>query len=77
MKSGNRALASAAVLVGLLSAGGAIAADFGPPPPLPPPPVQPVYEMVNPYCMAWSVRCDRRWGVGSPRFFRCMWRHGC
>jgi hypothetical protein len=73
MKFRNRALVPAAVLAGLLSAGGAIAADFGPPPPL----VQPVYEIVNPYCMAWSVRCDRRWGVGSPRFFRCMWRHGC
>lgn len=74
MKARFRTLGPAVAAACLLSTASAIAADFGPPPP--PPPAEPVY-VVNPYCMRWSVRCDRRWGVGSPRYFRCMWRHGC
>ena len=76
MKAGSLALASVAAFVGLLAAGTALAADFGPPPP-PPPPEPIVYAPVNYHCMRWTERCDRRWGLGSPRFYRCMWRHGC
>jgi hypothetical protein len=28
-------------------------------------------------CGRWSWRCSKRWGWGSPRYARCMWRHGC
>ena len=76
MKAGSLALASAAAFVGLLTVGTALAADFGPPPP-PPPPEPIVYVPVNYHCVRWTERCDRRWGLGSPRLYRCMWRHGC
>lgn len=29
------------------------------------------------YCRRWRHRCARRWDWGTPRFNRCMWRHGC
>jgi hypothetical protein len=29
------------------------------------------------YCGRWSWRCSKRWGWRSPRFARCMRRHGC
>jgi hypothetical protein len=58
-------------------AGNAVAADFGAPQPLPPPPTPIVYAPVNYHCMRWTEICDRRWGLGAPRFYRCMWRHGC
>ena len=28
-------------------------------------------------CGRWNWRCAKRWGWGSPRYARCMWRHGC
>jgi len=28
-------------------------------------------------CGRWNWRCAKRWGWGSPRVARCMWRHGC
>lgn len=80
------AVAATAVLVG-----NAVAADFGSRQPLPPPVIAvspvplPIYvpappyvvEPVNYHCMRWSDICDSRWGFGSPRFARCMWRHDC
>ena len=74
MKAGRIALVLVAA-AGALSVGEAVAADFGPPPPPPPAPI--VYAPVNYHCMRWTAKCDRRWGFGSPRFYRCMWRHGC
>ncbi len=78
MQIANRLLATATAFGGLFAAGTVFAADFGAP--MPPPQAvypAPVYVAVNPYCMRWTARCDRRWGIGSPRFARCMWRHGC
>lgn len=28
-------------------------------------------------CEFWRDRCAWRWGPGTWRFARCMWRHGC
>jgi hypothetical protein len=28
-------------------------------------------------CRAWRRECADRWGWGSERFHRCLWRHGC
>ncbi len=28
-------------------------------------------------CRAWRLECAERWGWRTPRFFRCMARHGC
>lgn len=28
-------------------------------------------------CWKWSNKCAYRWGPGSPRYYRCLWRHGC
>ncbi len=64
-------------VAGLVSVGHAIAADFGPPPPPLPPPAPIVYAPVDYHCLRWTEKCDRRWGLGSPRFARCMWRHDC
>jgi len=78
------ALAGVAAL-SVVAAGSALAADFGrePPPrqayvPVPAYPVEYVaVPQISYYCMRWTERCDRRWGLGSPRFARCMWRHDC
>lgn len=78
-------LAAAATLVGVLPAGIAIAADFGRaaeyapayPAYAPAYPVEYVVPQISYRCMRWTERCDRRWGLGSPRFARCMWRHDC
>lgn len=81
----------ATAVAGSAYLGSALAADFGSRQPLPPivyvepapPPVAYVpappiaYAAVNPHCMRWTDICDRRWGFGSPRFARCMWRHDC
>lgn len=72
--------AAAAALASMAFIGSALAADFGPPPPraMPmPPPAPIVYAPVNYHCMRWTDICDRRWGFGSRRFARCMWRHDC
>jgi hypothetical protein len=29
------------------------------------------------HCGRWNWRCSKRWGFGSPRYARCMWRLGC
>jgi hypothetical protein len=29
------------------------------------------------HCARWNWRCSKRWGYGSPRYARCLWRHGC
>ncbi|HET6321991.1 MAG TPA: glycosyl hydrolase family 5 [Hyphomicrobium sp.] len=77
------ALAAAAVLGAMAAGTAATAADFGRAPPAVPvyPAYVPAQYVVVPQisyrCMRWTNRCDRRWGVGSPRFARCMWRHGC
>ncbi len=77
MRTGKFVMIMGATAAGVLSIGEALAADFGPPPPQAPVYAVPAYEVVNPYCARWTVRCDRRWGFGSPRFARCMYRHGC
>jgi hypothetical protein len=28
-------------------------------------------------CGFWQAKCAVRWGPGTWRFGRCMWRHGC
>lgn len=28
-------------------------------------------------CIRWRRVCARRWGVGNPRYRRCVRRHGC
>ena len=28
-------------------------------------------------CRDWRHECARRWGWRTPRFFRCLERHGC
>jgi len=28
-------------------------------------------------CELWADKCARRWGPGTWRFGRCMWRHSC
>ena len=28
-------------------------------------------------CRAWRAECSARWGWRTPRFFRCLARHGC
>ncbi|KAB2939723.1 MAG: hypothetical protein K8F92_05500 [Hyphomicrobium sp.] len=29
------------------------------------------------YCGRWSWRCAKRWGWGTRKYYRCLWRHGC
>ncbi|MEI9900047.1 MAG: glycosyl hydrolase family 5 [Hyphomicrobium sp.] len=79
MRANKSVLVLGAAVAGAMSMGQAFAADFGPPPPPPPAPIvyQPVYQPINYRCVRWTAICDRRWGLGSPRFVRCMWRHGC
>ena len=28
-------------------------------------------------CLFWRNECADRWGLGSPGYDRCLWRHGC
>ena len=28
-------------------------------------------------CVFWRFECADRWGWGSRKFYRCLWRHGC
>jgi hypothetical protein len=28
-------------------------------------------------CRYWRRECAERWGWGTPRFYRCLWRHDC
>jgi hypothetical protein len=28
-------------------------------------------------CRAWRHECADRWGWGTNRYYRCLWRHGC
>jgi hypothetical protein len=28
-------------------------------------------------CRYWRHECARRWGWGTRRYYRCLWRHGC
>ncbi|HEY7670508.1 MAG TPA: hypothetical protein VH852_07720 [Hyphomicrobium sp.] len=28
-------------------------------------------------CRKWRHKCAWRWGVGTRRYYRCLWRHGC
>ena len=85
------AAATGALAATVALVGNALAADFGAPPPraLPPPivyaPPAAIYEPapivyappMDYHCMRWTDICNGRWGFGSPRFARCMWRHGC
>jgi hypothetical protein len=78
MRAGKILVIIGAAVAASVSVGQAIAADFGPPPPPAPPMVAPIaYAPVSYHCARWTAKCDRRWGFGSPRFARCMWRHGC
>jgi hypothetical protein len=29
------------------------------------------------HCEYWRHECASRWGWGTPRFYRCLWRHNC
>ncbi len=29
------------------------------------------------HCSRWTRKCSKRWGFGTMRFQRCMWRHHC
>ncbi|MET0192004.1 MAG: glycosyl hydrolase family 5 [Hyphomicrobiaceae bacterium] len=29
------------------------------------------------YCRRWRHECAERWGWRTPRYFRCLARHGC
>lgn len=75
MKLSLKYIAPLAVVAGGVIAGKAMAADFGPPPPPPAPPV--VYVAPDYRCMRWSQRCEFRWGLGTWRYARCMYRHSC
>jgi hypothetical protein len=35
-----------------------------------------VVEKASYRCWRWRKKCAWRWG-DTPRFHRCMWRHGC
>jgi hypothetical protein len=28
-------------------------------------------------CRYWRHECAERWGWGTPRYYRCLWRHDC
>jgi hypothetical protein len=28
-------------------------------------------------CRYWRHECADRWGWGTGRYYRCLWRHGC
>ncbi len=62
--------ACTAAFAGLLLAGNANSGDLGPPP-------GPVVDTVSYRCLRWNEKCAWRWGAATPRYFRCMWRHGC
>lgn len=34
-------------------------------------------EKVSYRCWRWRNKCEWRWGYDTPRFRKCMWRHGC
>jgi hypothetical protein len=36
-----------------------------------------IVEKASWYCRKWRHKCTRRWDWGTPRFYRCMWRHDC
>lgn len=63
-------LASAAAFAGLLTASNANGGDLGPP-------AAPIVDTVSYRCMRWNEKCEWRWGAATPRYYRCMWRHGC
>ena len=35
------------------------------------------YRNYKRWCGKWTRKCTRRWGWGTKRYGRCMWRHGC
>jgi hypothetical protein len=39
--------------------------------------VQQVHDRGRGYCRYWRHECASRWGWGTPRFHRCLWRHDC
>jgi len=36
-----------------------------------------IVEKAGYRCRKWRRKCAWRWGVGSKRFYRCLWRHDC
>jgi hypothetical protein len=36
-----------------------------------------IVEKAAYHCYRWRHRCAWRWGVGTKRFYRCLWRHHC
>jgi hypothetical protein len=36
-----------------------------------------IVEKAGYRCYRWRHKCAWRWGVGTRRFYRCLWRHGC
>ncbi|KAB2942361.1 MAG: hypothetical protein K8F92_21085 [Hyphomicrobium sp.] len=65
-------LASAAAFAGVLLSSNANGGDLGPPPP-----AAPIVDTVSYRCLRWNEKCEWRWGAATPRYYRCMWRHGC
>lgn len=29
------------------------------------------------HCRKWRRKCAWRWGLGTRRYYRCLWRHAC
>lgn len=36
-----------------------------------------IVEKAGHHCRKWKRKCARRWGFGTKRFYRCLWRHDC
>jgi hypothetical protein len=36
-----------------------------------------IVEKAGYHCRKWRRKCAWRWGWGSKRFHRCLWRHSC
>jgi hypothetical protein len=36
-----------------------------------------VVEKAGYRCHRWKRKCAWRWGWGTRRYARCLWRHGC
>ena len=36
-----------------------------------------IVEKASYRCRKWRHKCAWRWGFGTKRYYRCLWRHGC
>jgi len=39
--------------------------------------VQEVHWRGRRHCRYWRNECAARWGWGTDRYYRCLWRHDC